>query len=125
MNYDENAKYIEKIGLLAFDSSKILNMSHLFEKWNSLIPINLSDFDYSSVIDMSYMFSECSFESIDLSNLNTPKVENISHIFEGCSSLKETNLTNFNNAEIKDISYMFSKCSSITSIDLSILNIYQ
>ena len=71
---------------------------------------------------MSYMFSECSFESIDLSYLNTPVVENISHIFEGCSSLKEINFTNFNNEKVKDISYMFSRCSSITSIDLSILN---
>ena len=122
LNYDDNAKNIKKIELLTFISSNIKNMSHLFEGWNSLDPINLSDFDYSSVIDMSYIFSECSFESIDLSNLNTPEVENISHIFEGCSSLKEINFTNFNNGKVNDISYMFSGCSSIISIDLSILN---
>ena len=84
LNYDDNAKYIEKIELLAFISSKIINMSHLFEKWNSFDHINLTDFNYSSVKDMSYMFSECSFESINLSNLNIFEVENISHIFEGC-----------------------------------------
>ena len=66
LKYDNNAKYIEKIELFAFISSTIINMSHLFEKWNSLAPINLSDFNYSSVKDMSYIFSECSFESIDI-----------------------------------------------------------
>jgi len=32
LNYDDNTKYIKKIELLAFISSKITNMSHLFEK---------------------------------------------------------------------------------------------
>ena len=68
------------------------------------------------------MFPKCSFESYDLSNLNTQEVEDISHIFEGCSSSKEINFINFNNERVKDINYMFSGCSSITSIDLSILN---
>ena len=49
-------------------------------------------------------------------------MEDFSHIFEGCKSLKEINITNFNNEREKDINYMFSGCSSITSIDLSILN---
>ena len=49
-------------------------MSHLFEKWNSLDPFNLSDFNYSSVKDMSYMFSECSFESIEVIELHPENI---------------------------------------------------
>ena len=41
------------------------------------------------------------------------------HIFEGLSSLKSINLSNFNSAKLDDISYMFSGCNSIESIDLS------
>ena len=119
LNYDDNAKNIGKIELLAFISSTIINMSHLFERWNSLEPINLNDFNYSSVKDTSYMFSECSLESIDLSKLETPQVEDISHIFEGCSSLKYVNLSNLKTEKVEDMSYMFSECAFLESIDLS------
>jgi len=116
LNYADNVKYIEKIELLAFISSKITNIRHLFERWNSLEPFNLTEFNYSSVKDMSYIFSECLFESIDLSNLDIPEVEDISHMFEGYSSLKEINFTT---EKVKDMSYMFSDCILLESVDLS------
>ena len=37
--------------------------------------------------DIIYMFTETLIESISLNNLNTSQVQNMSHLFENCSSL--------------------------------------
>ena len=91
-NYDENVNNIEKIDLLTFISSTVINISHIFEGWNPFKAINLSNFNATSVKDMSYMFSGCSsLELIDLSSFDTPLLTNMSHIFENCTSLVSIN----------------------------------
>ena len=43
-------------------------------------------------------------------------------MFSDCSSLKSLDLSNINTYNIKDMSYMFSECYSLTSFDLSDFN---
>ena len=46
---------------------------------------------------MSNLFSGCYFlEEINLSNLKTNKVTDMSYMFSGCSYLKELDISNFN-----------------------------
>ena len=60
--------------------------------------IFLEGFNTSKVIDMSNMFEGCkNLEELDLSKLNSKKVKKIFAMFRRCESLQELNLTNFNN----------------------------
>ena len=53
---------------------------------------------------------------------NTNNVNNMSGMFNGCSSLTSLNLSNFNTNNVRDMSCMFYKCSSLTSLNLSNFN---
>ena len=44
------------------------------------------------------------------------------NMISDCSSLKSLDLSNINTYNIKDMSYMFSECYSLTSFDLSNFN---
>ena len=50
----------------------------------------------------------------NISKWNTSKVENMSGMFSGCSSLESIpDISNWNTSEVKNISLMFSKCRSL------------
>ncbi len=55
-------------------------------------------------------------------NLNTDKVNNMSSMFSGCSSLTTLDLSTFNTENVTDMSSMFYGCSSLTTLDLSTFN---
>ena len=98
-------------------------MSWMFFCCSSLTSLNLSNFNTAKVQDMSYMFSSCSsLTSLDLSNFNTANVTNMSWMFAGCSGLTSLDLSNFNTDKVQDMSYMFFYCSGLTSLDLSNFN---
>ena len=55
------------------------------------------------------MFSWCSsLTSLNLSNFNTNKVNDMSEMFRNCSSLTYLNLSNFSTNNVKDMIAMFS-----------------
>ena len=72
------------------DTSKITDMSYLFDDYNIKKNMNfdISQWDVSNVQDMAFMFFMCEKFNSDLSQWNIASVENISSMFEGCSSLK-------------------------------------
>ena len=43
----------------------------------------------------------------------------MSSMFFGCSSLKKLKISNFNTNKVKDFSHMFNKCSILTALDIS------
>ena len=71
------------------------------------------------------MFSNCkSLETIILSNINLSNIISISHMFDGCSKLKEIDIGSKNSGNqsiINDYSFMFNNCTSLERIDLSYL----
>ena len=103
-----------------FDTSKITDMSYMFEGCSSLTALNLSNFDTSKVTDMRYMFSSCaSLTSLDISNFNTSNVTNMYAMFDCCRGLISLDLSNFDTSSATDMSHMFCDCSKLTSLDLS------
>ena len=46
----------------------------------------------------------------------------MTHMFNGCSSLKELNVSNFNTNNTIKMAAMFSDCASLTELDLSNFN---
>ena len=52
-------------------------------------------------------------------NLNTERVTNMEHMFDGCSNLKTLDLSGFNTANVVNMTYMFWRCRKLKSIFVS------
>ena len=89
------------------DTSKVTNISYMFNKCKSLISLpDISIWNTSNVDDMSALFNECkSLISLpDISKWNISKVINKRYIFDGCinclnttpKSIKRNNFYRFN-----------------------------
>ena len=104
------------------DTSRVKNMSHMFDGCHELTLLDLRSFDTSNVTDMSYMFYYTySMQSIDVSNFDTSKVENMSYMYS-FNGLANIDLSNFNTASVSDMSHMFQDCQWTTSINVSGFN---
>ena len=116
----ESCEKITNLNLGNFDTSNVTDMNGMFYNCNSLEKLNLQNFKTSNVTNMSSVFSYCtSLEDLDLSFFDTSKVVDMSQMFIGCSKLKLLTLTGFNTSNVIDMKYMFYDCSSLTSLDLS------
>ena len=77
---------------------------------------------------MGCLFKGCkSLSSIDLSNFNTDKLENMNGMFYECEKLNEINLNNFNTKNVTDMDNLFDGCkslkkSNVITHDFNILN---
>ena len=70
--------------------------------------------------DMTSMFENCtSLKEIDLSNFETENVYSMNDMFMNCSSLKTIDTSKFNTAKVTDFSRMFWGCSNFTTLNLS------
>ena len=93
---------------------------NMFYYKNKLTTIDLSNLDTSGVTNMSFMFGECSgLTSLDLSNFDTSNVTDMSYMFYYCSGLTSLDLSNFDTSNVTDMSHMFQYCNNLTSLDLS------
>lgn len=92
----------------------------LFSDLRSLETLDLSEVDTSNVNEMTNMFSGCrSLKSLDLSTLDTSRVSNMSWMFSDCESLEAIDLSGLNLSSMKRDSAMegiFNNCSSLTTI---------
>ncbi len=67
--------------------------------------------------DLFYGFKNCT--SIDLSKVDTTKVEVMSGMFARCYKLENLDLSNFHTFNVTDMDGMFSDCNNLKSLDLS------
>jgi len=107
-------------GLHYFDTSKVTDMSWLFDGIGNRNPISLdlSALDTSNVQNMSSMFFGVNITDLDLSVLNTASVTNMNLMFSGAKSLTGLNLSDWDVSNAQDMSSMFSN-ADIPSLDLS------
>lgn len=73
--------------------------------------------NYFRIVDASMLFAGTTFRKIDLRNVDTSKVTNMSEMFRSCQ-VKELNLSNFDTSNVSNMSYMFSECEA-HSLNLS------
>lgn len=112
---------IRNIGNL--NTSRVTDMSNMFNYCCSLITLDLSDLNTQSVTNMTGMFSNCfSLSYVDLSGLNTVNVTSMANMFYHCMSLKSVNLSSFNTSNVTDMSGMFRECVSLQTLNLSNFN---
>ena len=97
------------------------SLRNFFKNCKALETIsNLENLNTTKVTDMSYMFNGCNnLSSLDLSYFNTTNVTNMKHMFEGCKALTSLDLTNFNTEKVTDMACMFFNCQNLSSLDLS------
>lgn len=96
----------------------------MFKGWINLQEIKGIEFlNTSNVDDMSKMFNGCSsLTNINLKSFDTANVTNMTGMFNGCSSLLDIDLSCFDTSNVTDMSSMFCNCWSIRSLDLSSFN---
>ena len=95
----------------------------LFFKCSNINSLNLSNINTSNVTNMSYMFYYCrSLASLDLNGLDTSNVTDMKKMFYCCSALESLDLSDFKTSNVTDMSYMFDGCIALTNLDLSKFN---
>ena len=105
------------------DTSKVTDMSGMFDYCYNLTSLDVSSFNTSKVTDMSGMFKYCSgLTSLDLSNFNTSKINSMGYMFSYCKGLISLDVSNFDTSNVTNMSYMFKGCSGLTSLTLSKFN---
>ena len=98
------------------DSSFLFSLGYK----NIIKLLDLSNLDTSKVTDMSSMFTSCSgLTELNLSNFDTSMVIDMSFMFQNCSGLTELNLSSFNTSKVTDMSYMFTGCGDLAELNLS------
>ena len=112
---------LKSVDLSSFDTSKVTSMASMFAGDSSLKKLDLSNFDVSKVTNFGGMFSGMSsLEELDISNWNFASTTSLSYFFSyGLTKLEKINLKNVKTSEITDMSAMFNGCSNIKKLDLS------
>ena len=111
---------LETLVIKGFDISLVKSMHKFLYRSNGK-QINLTqiEIDTRKIEDMSYMFADSGIKYLDLKNMSTAKVYNMSHMFSGCTSLLSLDLSEFNTNKVKDMTYLFNKCEYIFHLNIS------
>ena len=87
----------------------------MFDSCYSLKNINLANLTTKKVSDLTNMFSNCrSLENINLNKFDTSQVIKMNSMFYNCTSLKELDLTSFNTESCTDFTNIFGKIEELS-----------
>ena len=101
------------------------DLSSIFEELNYLHYINLTSLNTSKVESMKNMFASCGVATLDVSHFDTSRVTNMSSMFEYCKQLTTLDVSHFNTSRVTDMSSMFDYCEQLTTLDVSHFNTSQ
>ena len=95
------------------------NSNSLFKNFRQAKTIDLSNLDTSHVTNMSGMFAGCnSLGNIVFgNNFYTSKVTNMSNMFNNCYELTNLDLSSFNTSNVTNMSWMFSGNRNLVTIN--------
>ena len=125
---DLNNDYFELINIGNLETSKVTNMSYMFQNANidqgGSFSIDLSHLDVSSVINMEGMFDGAGYIIFDpnLSEWDTSNVTNMSYMFKntGWSDTMYVDLRNWDTSNVEDMSYMFYSAGGYIGFEANI-----
>ena len=117
---EQKIKNILELDLSKFDTSRVTNMSHMFNGMRNLTTLNLSNFNTSNVTNMGGMFfNMTNLTAFNFSNFDTSKVTDMGSMFYGMSSLTTLDLSNFNTSQVTIMGGMFFNMANLTTLNLS------
>ena len=111
--------YLEDINLSNLNTSNVTDMSYMFNKCKKLKKIVFPrSFNIQNVEDMSFMFNYCfELSSVEFpSSLGMNNLKNISYLFSNCYKLTNIDLSNLMTENVQDMSFMFEKCSNLEKL---------
>lgn len=116
----QDANYVRKItfedGISVYENS----MQNMFRECFNLEEVDLGNLDTTGVTNISVMFMNCvKLRSADLSMFDTSRVERTFEMFQNCHSLESVNVSNWDVSSCTDMWYMFADCVNLKSLDLS------
>ena len=86
--------------------------------------LNIENLNTSRLTDMSHMFQECnSLTGLDVSGFDTSHVIGMTQMFDGCGKLASLDVSGWDTSNVTRMNVMFRGCSSLTSLDASNWNI--
>lgn len=111
--------YIESLDFDDVDTSKVTDMSNMFNQAICLKSLKLN-IDTSKVTDMNRMFYSCGkLESVDLSGFDTSNVTLFEGMFNGCQNLTSLDISNFDTSKLIGLSSMFNGCNRLSDLYLN------
>ena len=101
-------------------NGQLISCEGMFHDLIDISKVDLSNFDSSKVNNTSHMFYKCQIlEYINFGNFDTSSVVDMSYMFAGCSILTSYNLSSFNTSKVKDMEGLFRYNYKLESINLS------
>ena len=121
---DANGNYDITIGSNNTIYANPSSTSGLFSNLTNVTSIDLSNMDTSGMTNMSNMFSDnTSLTNITFGdNFNTANVTNMSGMFKNCTILKTIDLSSFNTSNAIIFASMFMNCQGLQNLDLKSFN---
>ena len=112
--------YRESITSVEIKGTVIPASTAYWFNFRNVTTIDLSGLDTSRVENMERMFYNCNaLESLDLSGFDTSNVTNMSCMFAYCQSLESLDVSVFNTSNVTNMSSIFEDCNELTEIDVS------
>ncbi len=107
-------------GTKLLNTSRVTDMSYMFNDCSALTSLDVSGFDTSSATNMRSMFYNCTqLKSLDVSGFDTSRVTDMGCMFFGCSALTSLDVSGFDTSRVTSMVGMFGWCKALTSLDLS------
>lgn len=106
-----------------FQSEDVTDMSYLFAGCSAITtPAGIENFNTTNVLNMSHMFEDCSLmKSLDLTYFNTHNLKDTGMVsmFKGCSGLQTLDLSSFNTERITSMKEVFMNCNIMDSLAIN------
>ena len=125
VNYTGNKCYMDKNknNVTLIFNETILSCDNMFYNLANIIEIDLTNLNTSEVTNMTNMFSRCSsLQKINFGNIDTSSVKYMKNMFSNCISLISIDISNLDTSQVEDISYIFSGCLYLVAINLENIN---
>lgn len=109
-------------GVIANEDSSLLFGTDVYNPnsgFKNVSSIDLANLNTSYVINMSQMFAGLNkLDNINVSHFDTSKVTNMDSLFSMDNNLTTLNLSNFDTENVTSMNYMFFRCSKLKSLNL-------
>jgi len=114
----DGCKKLTDLRMENIDTSKMTNFAAFFRDCEKLESIDVSLLDTSNAKKQIYgMFMGCmSLTKLDLTSLNTSKIEDIDVFVDACINLKELDMSTCDLSNVKTCFNMFSNCEKLEVI---------